>query len=58
MMKKTQKNQPKFLEVFSPTIMESKVSQRFIDIVNAAGDDVLSNEQKSAKWDWSHKLVG
>jgi len=57
-MKKTQKNQPKFLEVFSPTIMESKVSQRFIDIVNAAGDDVLSSEQKSAKWDWSHKLVG
>ena len=58
MKKKTLKTPPKFLEVFSPTIMESKVSQRFIDIVNAAGDDVLSSEQKSAKWDWSHKLVG
>tara|TARA_B100000780_G_scaffold274392_1_gene239347 strand:- start:797 stop:1417 length:621 start_codon:yes stop_codon:yes gene_type:complete len=38
--------------------MESKVSQRFIDIVNASGDDVLSSDKKSAKWDWSHKLVG
>jgi len=58
MMKKTQKNQPKFLEVFSPTIMETTVPKRFVNIVNAAGDDVLSSEQKSAKWDWSHKLVG
>ena len=58
MKKKTQKHRPKFLEVFSPTIMESKVSQRFIDIVNASGDDVLSSDKKSAKWDWSHKLVG
>ena len=58
MKKKTLKTPPKFLEVFSPTIMESKVSQRFIDIVNASGDDVLSSDKKSAKWDWSHKLVG
>lgn len=57
-MKKTQTPPPKFLEVFSPTIMESTVPQRFVDIVNTAGDDVLSSEQKSAKWDWSHKLVG
>ena len=56
--KKTQKHQPKFLEVFSPTIMETTVPKRFVDIINAAGDDVLSSEQKSAKWDWSHKLVG
>ena len=56
--KKTQTHQPKFLEVFSPTIMETTVPKRFIDVINAAGDDVLSSEQKSAKWDWSHKLVG
>ena len=56
--KKTQKHQPKFLEVFSPTIMETTVPKRFVDIINAAGDDVLSSEKKIAKWDWSHKLVG
>jgi hypothetical protein len=58
MKKKTQKHQPKFLEVFSPTIMETTVPKRFVDIINAAGDDVLSSEKKIAKWDWSHKLVG
>lgn len=47
-----------FHEVFSPTILETTVPQKFIDIINATGDDVLSNETKSAKWDWSHKLVG
>ena len=59
MKKKTQKTAlPKFLEVFSPTIMETTVPKRFVDIINAAGDDVLSSEKKIAKWDWSHKLVG
>ena len=51
-MKKTQTHQPKFLEVFSPTIMETTVPKRSIDVINAAGDDVLSSEQKSAMWDW------
>tara|TARA_A100000164_G_C21845311_1_gene742201 strand:- start:26 stop:646 length:621 start_codon:yes stop_codon:yes gene_type:complete len=38
--------------------METKVSDRFLKIVNAVGDDVLSSEQKSVQYDWSHKLVG
>ena len=50
--------QSRFLEPFSPTIMESTVPKRFVDIVNDTGDIVLSDEQKSVKWDWSHKLVG
>ena len=57
-MMKRKKTQSRFLEAFSPTIMESTVPKRFIDIVNDAGDSVLSDDQKSAKWDWSHKLVG
>jgi len=57
-MMKRKKTQSRFLEVFSPTIMESTVPKRFIDIVNDTGDAVLSDEQKSVKWDWSHKLVG
>ena len=55
---KRKKTQSRFLEPFSPTIMESTVPKRFVDIVNDTGDIVLSDEQKSVKWDWSHKLVG
>ena len=58
MAKKKNQNHQKFHEVFSPTIFESKVPQRFLDIVNSVGDDVLNDEQKSVKYDWSHKLVG
>ena len=55
---KRKKTQSRFLEAFSPTIMESTVPKRFIDIVNDTGDAVLSDKQKSVQWDWSHKLVG
>ena len=48
----------KFHEVFSPAIMETEVPQKFIDIVNKVGDNVLSDDKQSVKWDWSHKLVG
>ena len=48
----------KFHEPFSPTILETKVTQRFVNIVNDVSDDVLSNEEKSKQWDWSNKLVG
>ena len=48
----------KFHEIFSPTILETEVPKKFIDIVNKVGDDVLSDDTKSVKWDWSHKLVG
>jgi hypothetical protein len=57
-MMKRKKTQSRFLEAFSPTIMESTVPKRFIDIVNDTGDAVLSDKQKSVQWDWSHKLVG
>ena len=32
--------------------MESKVPDRFIEIINRVGDDVLSDDNKSAQWDW------
>ena len=35
---------PKYHEIFSPTIMESEVSQKFLDIVNKVGDNILSDE--------------
>ena len=56
-MKKKQQTH-KFHEVFSPTILETDVPARFVNILNAVGDDVLSDSVKTAKWDWSHKLVG
>ena len=49
---------PTFHEIFSPTIMETEVSQKFLDIVNKVGDKVLGSESASVEWDWSHKLVG
>ena len=49
---------PKFHSPFSPLIMESKVPDRFVEVINRVGDDVLSDDNKSAQWDWSHKLVG
>ena len=52
------KKTPKFHEPFSPTILETTVTQRFVNIVNNVSDDVLSSKEKSKKWDWSHKLVG
>ena len=39
-------------------IMETMVPERFIEIINRVGDDVLSDDKKSQQWDWSHKLVG
>ena len=48
----------KFHEPFSPMIMETEVPDKFIDIVNKVGDEVLNDETKSAKWDWSNHLVG
>ena len=49
---------PIFHEVFSPTIMETTVSNKFMNIINKISDEVLSDKKKSIKWDWSHKLVG
>lgn len=58
MKMKMKKKQSKFHEVFSPTILETQVPDRFVDIINRVGDNVLSNSMSIAKWDWSHKLVG
>ena len=49
---------PNWHEPFSPTILETTVPQRFVDIVNEISDDVLASDEKSEMWDWSHKLVG
>ena len=48
----------KFLEPFSATILERQVPDRFIEIVNKVGDEVLSDEATSAEWDFSENLVG
>jgi hypothetical protein len=48
----------KIYERFSPTIMESKVSKRFVDIVNTSGDAVLPDDGLSKKFDFSNSLVG
>ena len=36
----------KFHEPYSPTILETTVSERFVDIVNTVADDVLADEEK------------
>ena len=51
-------SEDKFIEPFSPAILERQVPQKFIDIVNRVGDEVLSNETKSREWDFSENLVG
>ena len=48
----------KFLEPFSATILERQVPDRFIEIVNRVGDEVLSDDTTSAEWDFSENLVG
>ena len=51
-------SEDKFIEPFSPAILERQVPQKFIDIVNKVGDEVLSDETKSREWDFSENLVG
>ena len=48
----------KFLEPFSATILERQVPDRFVEIVNKVGDEVLNNETTSAIWNFSENLVG
>ena len=47
-----------FITPFSPTIMVTKVPEKFINLINKIGDDVLSDDKKSAQFDWSGHLVG
>ena len=44
---------PNWHKPFSPCIMETIVPQKFVNIINDIGDEVLSDKQKSAKWDLS-----
>ena len=48
----------KFHEPFSPAIMETTVPKRFVDLVNASADEVLSDDEQIKKWDFSNNLVG
>ena len=48
----------KFFEPFSATILERQIPDRFVEIVNRVGDEVLNNETTSAEWDFSENLVG
>ena len=38
--------------------METKYQKDLLDIVNEIGDEVLSDDKKSAQFDWSNHLVG
>ena len=38
--------------------METKVPEKFINLINKIGDDVLSDDKKSTQFDWSDHLVG
>ena len=49
---------PNWHEPFSPTILETKVPDKFIKTVNHASDVVLNDTTKSVKWDFSDSLVG
>ena len=48
----------KWWDKFSPTIMETIVPQKFIDIINNTGDEVLKDDGLSKKFDFSDNLVG
>ena len=52
------KNNVTWWEKFSPTIMETEVPQKFIDIINNTGDEVLKDDGLSKKYDFSDNLVG
>ena len=47
-----------FQRPFSPTIGKTNVPKNFLKIINNIGDEVLSDKNKSAQWDWSNHLVG
>ena len=51
-------NEIKWWDRFSPTIMEMEVPQKFIDIINNTGDEVLKDDGLSKKYDFSDNLVG
>ena len=50
--------EPIIWENFSPTIMQLEVPEKFVSVVNTLGDAVLSDNVLSAKFDFSHGLVG
>jgi len=52
------KNNVTWWEKFSPTIMEAEVPQKFINIINNTGDEVLKDDGLSKKFDFSDNLVG
>ena len=43
---------------FSPLLMEFKMPQEYIDKLNAYGDKISSDDNKSKKLDFSNRLVG
>ena len=56
--KSVNEDQVRIHQPFSPTILEYKVPQRFLDIVNTSGDAVLPDDGLSKKFDFSDNLVG
>ena len=56
--KSVNENETRIHQPFSPTIIEYKVPQRFLDIINTSGDAVLPDDGLSKKFDFSDNLVG
>ena len=53
-----QKSEVNFITPFSPTIVQTEVPDKFIELINKIGDEVLSDDKKSTQFDWSDHLVG
>ena len=43
---------------FSPMLMEFKIPQPYIDLLNNYGDKISKSDKKSKQLDWSDNLVG
>ena len=43
---------------FGPMLMEFKMPQPYIDMLNTYGDKISSSDEKSKQLDWSNNLVG
>ena len=43
---------------FGPMLMEFKMPQPYIDMLNTYGDKISASDKKSKQLDWSDNLVG
>ena len=43
---------------FGPSVAKAKMSNELVETLNKYIDDIVSNEEKSKKQDWAHRLAG